>query len=78
MKNVRRKRRFHAQERTERRISAVTSISICVLTVLLQIVLTLTLTYQLAEKASIVYFCLELLGAGVAIRVYQRGGSPSD
>ena len=43
MKNVRRKRRFHAQERTERRISAAASISICVLTVIAQIVLTLAL-----------------------------------
>ena len=74
---MQRKKLTQPQERTERRISAVTSISICALTVLVQIVLTLALTQILAEKASWAYFCLELLGAIVAIRVYQRRGSPS-
>ena len=65
------------EERTERRISAFTSLSICALTVVAQIVITLTLTQLLAENVSYVYFILELAGAIVAIRVYQRQGSPS-
>ncbi|MDD3346927.1 cardiolipin synthase [Oscillibacter sp.] len=64
-------------ERIERRISAATSISMCVLTVLAQIATTLLLTYFLREKASYVYAILEFAGAIVAIRVYQRPGSPS-
>ena len=50
------------EERTERRISAATSLSICALTVIAQIVLTLALTQLLAEKISYVYFILELAG----------------
>ena len=46
---MQRKKLTQPQERTERRISAVTSISICALTVLVQIVLTLALTQILAE-----------------------------
>ena len=65
------------EERTERRISAATSLSICALTVIAQIVLTLALTQLLAEKISYVYFILELAGAVVAIWVYLRPGSPS-
>ena len=49
----------------------------CVLTVLLQVATTLLLTYFLKEKASYAYALLELLGAIVAIGVYQRPGSPS-
>ena len=64
-------------ERIERKISAATSLSMCALTVLAQIVTTLLLTYFLQEKASYVYGFLELAGALVAIRVYQRTGSPS-
>ena len=71
------RRATQPQERTERRISAFTSISICALTVIAQIVLTLGLTTLLAEKANFVYMLLELAGAVVAIRVYQRRGSPS-
>ena len=67
----------HPTERTERRISAATSISMCVLTVLAQIATTLLLTYFLREKATYVYVVLEWIGAIVAIRVYQRPGSPS-
>ena len=67
----------HPQERTERRISAATSIGMCVLTVLAQIATTLLLTYFLREKASYVYSVLEFIGAVLAIRVYQRPGSPS-
>ena len=65
------------EERTERRISAITSISMCVLTVVAQIATTLLLTHFLREKANIVYAGLEIIGALVAIRVYQRPGSPS-
>ena len=67
----------HPQERTERRISAAASIGMCVLTVLAQIATTLLLTYFLREKASYVYSVLEFIGAIIAIRVYQRPGSPS-
>ena len=65
------------KERTERRISAVTSLSMCALTVVAQIATTLILTNLLREKVNIVYFFLGLAGALVAIRVYQRPGSPS-
>ena len=64
-------------ERIERRISAATSISMCALTVIAQIATTLLLTHFLREKASYVYAVLEIAGAVVAIRVYQRPGSPS-
>ena len=70
-------RRSHAAERVERRISAGTSISMCVLTVLLQIATTILLSSFLEEYASYAYALLELAGAAVAIRVYQRPGSPS-
>jgi len=66
-----------APERIERKISAATSISMCVLTVLAQIATTLLLTYFLKEKSSYAYALLELMGAIVAIGVYQRPGSPS-
>ena len=69
--------RTKTQERRERRISAATSISMCVLTVAAQIATTLLLTYFLREKASYVYAFLVLAGAIVAIWVYQRHGSPS-
>ena len=65
------------QERTERRISAVTSLSMCALTVVAQIATTLILTDLLRERVNIVYFFMEMAGALVAIRVYQRPGSPS-
>ena len=74
---MKRKALFQPEERTERRISAITSLTICALTVIAQIVLTLALTQLLAERVSLVYFVLELAGAVVAIRVYQRRGSPS-
>ncbi len=69
--------RIKTEERTERRISAATSLSMCALTVLAQIATTLLLTYFLREKASFVYALLEFAGAVVAIRVYLRQGSPS-
>ena len=74
---VRKRRLPQPKERTERRISAATSLTICALTVIAQIAITLSLTQLLAEKANYVYFVLELAGAVVAIRVYQRQGSPS-
>ena len=46
------------EERTERRISAITSISMCVLTVMVQIATTLLLTYFLRAKAYVVYAIL--------------------
>ena len=67
----------HTSERTERRISAATSILLCALTVLVQIAVTLLLTQLLREKASYVYYLLEFIGLVTAIRVYQRSGSPS-
>ena len=72
-----RKNQPRMEERIERRISAITSISMCALTVIAQIATTLILTHFLREKASYAYTALELLGAVVAIRVYQRSGSPS-
>ena len=71
------KRKNHAAERVERRISAFTSLSMCALTVLLQIATTFLLSRFLKEYASYAYALLELAGAIVAIRVYQRSGSPS-
>ncbi|MBE6995580.1 MAG: cardiolipin synthase [Ruminococcaceae bacterium] len=71
------KRLPRASERTERRISAVTSISMCVLTVLAQIAATLLLTALLREKVGFAYGLLVLVGAIFAIGVYQRPGSPS-
>ena len=64
-------------ERTERRISAATSLLMCALTVLAQIAVTLLLVHLLKEKASFVYALLQFVGVVVAIRVYQRTGSPS-
>ena len=71
------RKRPHVQEHTERRISAVTSISMCVLSVLAQIATTFLLTFFLREKATYVYALLQVAGALVAIKVYQRSGSPS-
>ena len=64
-------------QRTERRISAVTSLSLCALTVLAQIATTLLLTRFLKEYDAYIYFLLEFAAAVLAIRVYQRPGSPS-
>ena len=64
-------------QRIERRISAASSIAMCVLTVLAQIVVTLLLTRLLKQYVSLAYFMLELLGVGMAIGVFLRSGSPS-
>ena len=73
-----RKNNQHLQEElTERNISAFTSLSMCALTVIAQIVTTLLLTHFLFESASLIYALLELIGAVFAIRVYQRPGSPT-
>ena len=69
--------RVRNQERTERRISAAASITLCVLVVAMQIVVTLMLTYFLQEYGSVVYGALELIGAAVAVWIYTRSGSPS-
>ena len=74
---MRRRNRTRTPERTERRISAATSISMCALTVIAQIATTLLLCNFLREKATYVYVILEWIGAITAIRVYQRPGSPS-
>lgn len=64
-------------QRIERRISAATSIGLCVLVVLAQIVTTLLLTRFLRQHSALMYAVLELLGAIMAVRVYLRPGSPS-
>ncbi len=64
-------------QRIERRISAASSIAMCVLTVLAQIVVTLLLTRLLRQYANIAYAALELLGIVMAINVFLRSGSPS-
>ncbi|MCI8802665.1 MAG: cardiolipin synthase [Oscillibacter sp.] len=68
---------IHVEEGTERRISAAASLSMCALTVLAQIAVTLLLTRFLKEISSLVYALLVLAGAVFAIRVYQRPGSPT-
>lgn len=71
------KKRPYPSERVERRISAVTSISLCILTVLLQVATTVLLTRFLQAYATYAYAFLQFFGIMVAIRVYQRPGSPS-
>ena len=71
------RKRSRIKQRTERRISAFTSLTMCAVVVLVQIASTLLLTVFLHEYASIFYAALELLGAVVAIRIYTRSGSPS-
>ena len=66
-----------ADEYMERRISAFTSLSLCGLTVLAQIATSLLIPVLLQEKASLVYAALLCVGAVLAIRIYQRPGSPS-
>lgn len=65
------------EERIERKISAVTSISMCALTVVIQIATSLLISFLLAEYSSLVYALLLIAGAVLAIRVYQRPGSPT-
>lgn len=65
------------EERIERKISAVTSLSMCALTVIAQIVISLLISHFLMEKSSYVYALLLIIGAVWAIRVYQRPGSPT-
>lgn len=64
-------------QRIERRISAASSIAMCVLTVLAQIVVTLLLTHFLEKNANIAYAALELLGVFMAVGVFLRSGSSS-
>ena len=72
-----RKDRSRTPERTERRISAATSLAMCALTVIAQIATTILLATFLKEKASYFYAILQAIGAIFAIGVYQRPGSPS-
>ena len=65
------------EERIERNISAATSISMCALTVIAQIATSLLISHFLAGHSSYVYALLLIAGAVVAIRVYQRPGSPT-
>ena len=65
------------EERVERKISAVTSLSMCALTVIVQIVTSLLIPILLEEYSSFVYALLLIAGAVLAIRVYQRPGSPT-
>ncbi|MBR3641093.1 MAG: PLDc N-terminal domain-containing protein, partial [Oscillibacter sp.] len=74
---MKRRKISRKRERTERRISAALSLTVCALTLVVQIALTLLLTYLLREKANYAYAVLRLIGAVVAVRVYQRNGSPS-
>ena len=72
-----RTKRPGSQERIERRISAAGRLTLCVLLLLLQIFTTLALSALLQQRASYVYGALELMGAGFAIWIYSRSGSPS-
>ena len=67
----------HTSERTERRISIATCLSMCALTIIAQIATTILLSYLLKEKAGLVYAVLGAIGALAAFRVYLRPGSPS-
>lgn len=70
-------RRSPNPERTERRISAATSIALCVVAVLLQIAFSMLLTRFLHEYYNYIYGALQLVGAAVAVWIYTRDGSPS-
>lgn len=65
------------EERIERKLSAFTSLSLCVLTVIAQIAISLLISHLLEEKSSYVYALMLFAGAACAIRVYQRPGSPT-
>ena len=65
------------EQRTERRISAAASLTLCVVIVALQIAAVIFLTNFLHAKASFVYGALELFGIVVAVWIYTREGSPS-
>ncbi|MBQ9492139.1 MAG: cardiolipin synthase [Oscillibacter sp.] len=69
--------RQEEEQRFERRISAAVSVSVCALTIVGQISITLLLTSFLRENAGYVYLCLEIAAVAVALWVYQRPGSPS-
>lgn len=71
------KRKTESFDRVERNISAAMCILLCVVTVAAQIATVLLLVKFLQEKASFVYGVLQLIGVVVAVRVYQRPGSPS-
>ena len=61
------------EERIERKISAVTSPSMCVLTVIAQIGTSLLISHLLAEYSSYVYALLLIAGAAVVLlHVWKR------
>ena len=70
-------RRPRNPERTERRISAATSIAMCAAVVLLQILLSVLLSRFLHEYYSYIYGALQLIAAAIAVWIYTRNGSPS-
>jgi cardiolipin synthase len=70
-------KKMEIQQRTERRISAAASITMCVLVVLFQVAVTFLLTFFLQQRASLVYAALELIGIVFAVWIYVRRGSPS-
>lgn len=72
-----RKNRTRVPERTERRISAATSLTMCAVTVIAQIATTLLLTHFLREKANYVYAVLEFVGAVAALRVICGRAAPA-
>lgn len=72
-----RKKHPRPPQRIERKISAAASLAMCAATILAQIATTLLLTRFLREYSTYAYAVLELIGAIIAIRVYQRPGSPS-
>ena len=53
------KKRHYSKERAERRISLAACLSMCALTIIVQIATTVLLSYFLREKASLVYAVLE-------------------
>ena len=64
-------------ERTERRISAATSIAMCAAVVLLQILFSVLLSRFLHTYYSFIYGTLQLIAAVIAVWIYTRSGSPS-
>ena len=72
-----RKNHSELEQRTERRISAAASLTLCVVVVAFQIASTIILAIFLHENASYAYGALELIGVVIAVWIYTRSGSPS-
>ena len=66
-----------ASQRRERWIASAAAVIMGVLTIGMQILVTVILTKFLQEKSGFAYAILEAVGAVVAIWVYRRNGSPS-